>query len=408
IYEVNVRQYTPEGTFKAFEAHLPRLKKMGVQTLWFMPIHPISKTDRKGVLGSYYAVANFRAVNPEYGTLADWKRVVQHAHALGMKVIIDWVPNHSGADHYWLRTNPDFYVKDPKTGAPVSPFDWTDTRKLNYSNPRLVDTMIATLKYWITESGIDGYRCDVASEVPKAFWTKCIKELKKVKNVFMLAEADDAWMHEAGFDATYGWNDFANWKGIAKGEKNARYVDTSLLRVQKTFQKGARRMMFTSNHDENTWNKADYGTMPGAVHGPFAVLTYTLPQGIPLIYSGQEEPFLDSLSFFYKDTIHFHQFARAPFYQRLLELRRTVPALASDAQFVKLRTSNDDALYAFERRKGNSKVLVVLNLSNTPQQFTWQTAPSQTRWYNVFGYINELVDKGFGIEPWGYAVYTEK
>ncbi|RYY66476.1 MAG: DUF3459 domain-containing protein [Chitinophagaceae bacterium] len=408
IYEVNVRQYTPEGTFNAFAKHLPRLKRMGVQTLWFMPIHPISKKDRKGALGSYYAVANYRGINPEYGTLADWKALVQKAHSLGMKVIIDWVPNHTGGDHYWLRTNPDFYVKDPKTGEPVSPFDWTDTRKLNYGNPRLVDSMIATLKYWITQTGIDGYRCDVAAEVPKAFWTKCIRELKKTKNVFMLAEADEPWLHEAGFDATYGWNDFATWKSIAKGEKNASYVDTAVNRIATLFPKGARRMMFTSNHDENTWNKADYGTMPGAVHGPFAVLTYTLPRAIPLIYSGQEEPFLDSLSFFYKDTITFHQYARAPFYQRLLELRRSVPALGADASFVKLQTSNDAALYAFERRKGSSKVLVVLNLSNTPQQLTWTKGPSQKSWYNVFGYQTEPVDGGFGIQPWGYAVYTEK
>ncbi|RYY40005.1 MAG: DUF3459 domain-containing protein [Chitinophagaceae bacterium] len=407
IYEVNVRQYTPEGTFNAFAAHLPRLRRMGVQTLWFMPIHPISKKDRKGALGSYYAAASFRDVNPEYGTLADWKRLVQKAHSLGMKVIIDWVPNHTGGDHYWLRTHPEFYVKD-KNGQPVSPFDWTDVRKLDYSNPQLADSMIATLKYWITESGIDGYRCDVAAEVPQAFWTRCIAQLKKVKNVFMLAEADEPWLHDAGFDATYGWNDFANWKGIAKGEKNATYVDTALNRVASGFKKGARRLMFTSNHDENTWNKADYGTMPGAVHGPFAVLTATVPRGIPLIYSGQEEPFLDSLSFFYKDTINFHQYARAPFYQRLLELRRTVPALGSDASFVRLRTNDDTALYAFERRKGKSKVLVILNLSDKQQQLRWQTQPSQKSWFNVFGYQPETVDKGFGIEAWGYAVYTEK
>ncbi|GAB4093808.1 alpha-amylase family glycosyl hydrolase [Flaviaesturariibacter terrae] len=408
IYEVNVRQYTPEGTFNAFAAHLPRLRRMGVQTLWFMPIHPISKKDRKGTLGSYYAVANYRAVNPDYGTLADWKRLVAQAHSLGMKVIIDWVPNHTGGDHYWLRTNPDFYVKDPKTGQPLSPFDWTDVRKLDYSNPRLVDSMIATLKYWITATGIDGYRCDVAGEVPKAFWTRCIRELHNVKNVFMLAEADEPWLHEAGFDATYGWNDFATMKSIAAGQKNATYVDTFLNRVSDKFVKNARRMLFTSNHDENSWNKADYGTMPGAVHAPFAVLTFTLPRGIPLIYSGQEEPFLDSLSFFYKDTINFHQYARAPFYQALTGLRRTHAALGSDAQFVRLHTDSDAAIYAFERRKGASKVLVIVNLSNTPQKFHWTKGPSQKTWYNVFGFLSEPVDKGFGIEPWGYAVYTEK
>jgi alpha-amylase len=404
IYEVNVRQYTPEGTFKAFEKHLPRLKAMGVQTLWFMPIQPISRKDRKGELGSYYAIANYIAVNPEFGTMSDWKGLVKKAQALGMKVIIDWVPNHTGGDHYWLSKHPDFYVKDPKTGQPLSPFDWTDVRKLDYKNPRLRDSMIADMKFWIRESGIDGFRCDVAGEVPKDFWSRAIRELRQQKSLFMLAEADEAWLHEAGFDATYGWNEFATMKRVASGTRGARSLDSSRARVA-TFPKGALRMMFTSNHDENSWNKADYATMPGVVHAPFALLTFTQEQALPLIYSGQEEPVIDSISFFYKDTIAFRKYGRAPFYKQLTDLRRSNPAMGSDAQFVKLQTGNDDALYAFERRKGKSKVLVILNLSSRPQQLTWQTTPSQAVWYNVFGGISEPVDKGFGIEPWGYAVY---
>jgi alpha-amylase len=407
IYEVNVRQYTPEGTFKAFEKHLPRLKAMGVQTLWFMPIQPISKKDRKGALGSYYAIANYISINPEFGTMADWKSLVKKAQGLGLKVIIDWVPNHTGGDHYWLTKHPDFYVKDPKTGAPLSPFDWTDVRKLDYKNPKLRDSMIADMKFWIRESGIDGFRCDVASEVPKDFWSRAIGELRKMKNVFMLAEANDAWLHEAGFDATYGWDEFATMKRVAAGERGARSIDSSRARVAK-YPKGALRMIFTSNHDENSWNKADYATMPGAVHAPFAVLTFTQEQTLPLIYSGQEEPVTDSLSFFYKDTIAFRKYARAPFYKQLADLRRSNPAMGSDAQFVKLQTGNDDALYAFERRKGKSKVLVILNLSARPQQLTWKTAPSQAAWYNVFGGITETVNAGFPIEPWSYAVYEVK
>ena len=186
IYEVNVRQYTTEGTFAAFSPHLQRLKEMGVQTLWFMPINPISQKDRKGALGSYYAVADYTAINPEFGTLADWKALVQKAHGMGFKVIIDWVPNHTGADHYWLTQHPDFYVRD-SVGKPVSPFDWTDTRKLNYGNPVLVDTMINAMKYWLTDTDIDGFRCDVAGEVPDAFWQKCIAALKANQSRYIFA-----------------------------------------------------------------------------------------------------------------------------------------------------------------------------------------------------------------------------
>lgn len=405
IYEVNVRQYTPEGTFKAFEKNLDRLKNMGVQTLWFMPINPISQKDRKGKLGSYYAVSSYTTINPEFGSMDDWKALVKDAHEKGFKVIMDWVPNHTGADHPWIKSHPDFYVLDSVTHQPVSPFDWTDVRKLNYNNPQLVDSMIADMKFWITQSDIDGFRCDVATDVPKEFWSKCIPELRKMKNIFMLAESNAAWMHEAGFDATYTWDAFNMMKQIEKGQRPAFGIDSVLWKVDSTYPKNAIRMYFTSNHDENSWNKADYGTMPGASHAPFAVLTQTIERSVPLIYSGQEEPFLDSISFFYKDTIIFGKFQRAGFYKTLLNLRKNNSALAANASFKKLATSNDSAMYAFERQKDGNKVLVILNLSNKPQQFTWKDQPSEKEWNNVFLGNKEPVDKGFGIEPWGYAVY---
>ncbi|MDB5232547.1 MAG: hypothetical protein JWN76_3352 [Chitinophagaceae bacterium] len=407
IYEVNVRQYTAEGTFNAFAKSLDRLKDMGVQTLWFMPINPISKKDRKGVLGSYYAVADYTSINPEFGSMNDWKNLVKQAHDKGFKVIIDWVPNHTGADHRWLASHPDFYEKD-SIGKVISPFDWTDTRKLNYRNAALVDTMIASMKYWITNSDVDGFRCDVASAVPKEFWMKCIPELRKMKDIFMLAEADEPWLHEAGFDATYTWNAFAMMKLVAKGERPAFGIDSILRKTDSTFPANALRMYFTSNHDENSWNKAEYATMPGASHAPFAVLTQTIARSIPLIYSGQEEPFLDSISFFYKDTILYGQYKRASFYKTFLNLRKNNEALSADASFKKLVTNNDAALYAYEREKNGKKVLIILNLSSQPQQIRWKTAPSEAEWFNIFLQHREPVDKGFGIEPWGYAVYEKR
>jgi len=277
---------------------------------------------------------------------------------------------------------------------------------LDYKNPVLHDSMINAMKYWITQSDIDGFRCDVAGEVPKEFWSKCISELRKVKNVFMLAESNDAWLHEAGFDATYPWSEFQLTKKIAAGQQPATAIDSEIRKLDTSYAKNAIRMYFTSNHDENSWNKADYGTMPGASHAPFAVLTTTLPRSVPLIYSGQEEPVRDSISFFYKDTIPFAKYERAAFYKTLLNLRKDNPALAANASFKKLRTSADKAIYAFEREAGGNKVLVVLNLSKAPQKFTWTDQPSEKEWSNVF--LMNTEPALTSVEPWGYAVYQKK
>lgn len=407
VYEVNVRQYTPEGTFTAFEKSLPRLKRMGVQTLWFMPINPISKTDRKGALGSYYAVSNYTAVNPEFGNMDDWKNLVKHCHEMGFKVIIDWVPNHTGADNYWLTAHPDFFVKD-STGKPLSPFDWSDTRQLDYSNVAMQDSMINAMKFWITSSDIDGFRCDVAWNVPDDFWKKCIPQLKAMKNIFMLAESDKASDQSAGFDATYPWPQFHTMNDIAAGKKNALSLDSIISAVRDTFPSNALFMYFTSNHDENSWNKADYATMPGASHAPFAVLTQTLPQSVPLVYSGQEEPFLDSISFFYKDTITFNKYGRADFYSRLLHLRERNNALAANASFKKLITGNNKNVYAFLRKNGLNKVLVISNLSNYPQTFTINDADIKGSALNLFSSKKENISNKqlMSLDKWGYKIYV--
>ncbi len=407
IYEVNVRQYTPEGTFKAFAKHLDRLKEMGVQTLWFMPVNPISKTDRKGSLGSYYAVSDYTAINPEYGTMDDWKALVKEAHEKGFKILIDWVPNHTGADHYWLQKHPDFYVKD-STGKPVSQFDWTDTRKLNFANAELRDTMIAQMKAWVTETGIDGLRCDYAVGPSRAFWTECIKQLKATKNVFMLAETDSAWLHEVGFDATYSWPEFNMMKLVAAGKRNAAAMDSVFAFTDSTLVKNGIRLFFTSNHDENSWNKADFATMPGDSHAPFAVMTQTMKRSIPLIYSGQEEPVLRSIKFFDKDTMSFTKLGRAGMYQKLLALRKSNPALSPNAGFVKLITGADDKVYAFVRQSDKHKVVVLLNLSNTPVNFAVKDGLLSGEATEIFSNQKEKMEAGksFSLAAWGYQVYN--
>lgn len=405
IYEVNVRQYTPEGTLNAFSKHLDRLKDMGVQTLWFMPLNPISKKDRKGSLGSYYAVADYNTINPEFGTMADWKNIVKEIHNRGMKVVIDWVPNHTGADHTWITSHPDFYVQD-SNGEPAVAFDWADVRQLDYKNSVMQDSMINSMKSWLT-TGIDGFRVDVAWNVPAEFWNKCIPQLKAVKDdIFMLAEGDKAYLSTSGFNAVYPWPMFKAMVKVAKGERDVAILD-SIKTVNDTFYaSGTIQMYFTSNHDENSWNKSDFETFPGAVHAPFAVFTQTMANSVPLIYSGQEEPVLRALQFFDKDPISFEKYGRQKFYKTLLDLRTKNPALAADASFNKVSVGDDKALYAFTREKDGKKIFVILNLSAKEQEIVVTDKSLHGNIYNVFMYTKEpLSDQPWKIEPWGYVIY---
>ncbi|HWD89287.1 MAG TPA: alpha-amylase family glycosyl hydrolase [Mucilaginibacter sp.] len=405
IYEVNVRQYTPQGTFKAFSKSIDRLKAMGAQTLWFMPINPISKADRKGSLGSYYAVSNYTTINPEFGNFNDFKQLVNIIHAKGMKVIIDWVPNHTGADHYWITKHPNFYVKD-KNGKPAIPYGWTDTRQLDYNNREMQDSMINAMKFWLVNTHIDGFRCDVAWNVPESFWKRCISELRKGRNLFMLAEGDKDYLHRSGFDATYSWDMFHKMINVAKGASPAFALDSIKAKYDKEYPKNGLELFFTSNHDENSWNKADYGIFPGASHAPFAVLTQTYYHSVPLIYSGQEEPVLRAIKFFDRDPITFKNYARAKFYHTLLELRKNNIALASDASFTKIDAGNKRAIYAYTREKAGKKVLVILNLSPKEQTVGIKDSSLYGNPYNVFaGKKVALSGNNWTMPAWGYAIY---
>ncbi|MGZ3765413.1 MAG: alpha-amylase family glycosyl hydrolase [Mucilaginibacter sp.] len=406
VYEVNVRQYTKEGTFNAFAKHLERLQQMGVQTLWFMPINPISKVDRKGSLGSYYAVSNYTAINPEFGNLKDFKNLVNQAHKMGMKVIIDWVPNHTGADNVWIKKHPDFFIKD-KTGKPAVAFDWGDTRQLDYKNVVMQDSMINAMKFWLTNANIDGFRCDVAWNVPGAFWKKCFAQLRTGRNLFMLAEGDKTYLHPSGFDTTYPWDMFHMMVDVAKGARPAFALDSVRVKYEKIYPKNALELYFTSNHDENSWNKSDYATFPGPSHAPFAVFTQTMAHSVPLIYSGQEEPVLRSIKFFDKDPMKFGSYDREKFYKILLNLRKHDPALASDASFRKVDAGDKKAVYAYVREKAGKKVLVVLNLSPTEQTITITDNTLMGKPFNIFRNQEEPVtDKPWTLQPWGYKVYV--
>lgn len=412
IYEVNLRQYSASGSMKDFEKHLPRLKNMGVEILWFMPITPIGKEGRKETeaeLGSYYAVRNYKAVNEEFGTMADWKALVQHAHNMGFKVITDWVPNHSAPDNPWIKSHPNFYVKD-SAGNFVWPHDWTDTRKLNYADAELRDSMIDAMKFWLRESNIDGFRCDVAGDVPTDFWKECISQLKKIKNVFMLAEADKPELHLAGFDETYGWSIMEPLINVCSGKMSLSRFDSLLNQKIKAFPKNAYRLYFTTNHDWNSWEGTEFERY-GDVYKALAVFTQTMYQSVPLIYNGQEIPNKNRLKFFVKDPIEWgNKFEMAPFYKTLLKLRKSTPALAADASYKKLITANDVAIFAYVREKQGHKVVVILNSSKQPQSFTIKDKSIFGQPLNVFMGMKEKITSThvYSIEPWGYIVYDYK
>ncbi len=410
IYEVNLRQYSKEGTINAFSRSLLRLKDMGVEVLWFMPVTPIGIEGRKmdsTQLGSYYAVRNYKGFNEAYGSMEDWIAFVKQAHSMGFKVITDWVANHSAPDNPWIKSHPQFYEKD-STGGFAYSFDWSDTRNLDYTNRELRDSMTAAMKFWLTETGIDGFRCDMAGEVPTDFWKDCIATLKTVKpDLFMLAEGEKPELITAGFNASYTWQAMHAMKDLYAGTKKLPYFDSILNANIQSHPANAARLFFTSNHDENSWNGTEYEKY-GTAAKAFAVLGNTFAQAIPLIYSGQELPNKKRLKFFVKDSILWTgKYEMAPFYKILLTLRKTNPALATDASYRRLPTNHDDAVLAYLRQKDGRKAVVLLNMSNRSQNFTITDAALAGNPLNVFKNEAEKIadSSSFKIEPWGYLLY---
>lgn len=416
IYEVNTRQFSGAGDFKAVEAQLPRLKEMGVDIIWLMPIYPISQKNKKGSLGSPYAVADYRAVNPAYGTLADFKALVKRTHALGMRIILDWVPNHTGWDHVWVKQHPDWYTRvdgkliapiDPKTNKPT---DWTDVVDLNFDNPDMRKGMVEAMQYWVRECDIDGYRCDVAGFVPNDFWAELRPQLDKIKTVFMLSEWEDEPDHfKSCFNMNYGWAMHSLTKAVAKGERSADKIDSLRETNRKRFPRWYYQMLFTQNHDENTWN----GTLAesfGPAANAFVVLSSTL-EGMPLVYNGMESNLNKRLAFFEKDTIPWGTYAKSNFYGTLLTLKHRNRALwngNAGGPVVKIPTDRDDKVYAFQRQRDNDRVLVVLNLSAQPQTAQLGGSGYEGMYTEVFTRqpVNLKTNVTVTLKPWEYRVLT--
>ena len=414
IYEVNVRQYTNSGTFAEFETHLDRLKELGVGILWFMPIHPIGTQNRIGNLGSYYSVKDYYGINSEFGTLDNFKALVDSIHAKGMYVLMDWVGNHTSWDNSLTITHPEWYVKDGNGNfTPPPGTNWTDVIQLDYSEQELRDYMIEAMKFWITEVDVDGFRCDAVSFMPLVFWEEVIAELKNIKpEIFMLAEDDGAEYQTAGFDMSYGWGLYGFGEGIlvniANEINNANFINGYSTLENTNYSSSHYRMYFTSNHDENSW----YGTvfeLFGDAAEVFAVLTSTF-RSMPLIYSGQEAGLDHRLLFFDKDEITWQPHPFAEIYKSLLHLKKENKALWNGnegGQLQRVLTTNNPAIFAFVREKENYKVFGIFNLTDSVRTFTLQGNLYTGNYRNVFTNDSILFNENAEVTlpAWGYRVY---
>ncbi len=409
IYEVNLRQFSEEGTFNAFVEHLPRLRDMGVDILWFMPIHPIGEKERKGTLGSYYSVYDYLGVNPEFGTKEDFRQMVEQIHDHGMYVILDWVANHTSWDAVWTRTHPELYETDDDGNFIIPPgTDWTDVIQLDFDNPETHRMMHEALEYWVEEFDIDGYRCDVADLVPTAFWNEARRRLDNIKPVFMLAEAETPEHHTHAFDMSYAWETHHKMNELAAGGITISDFEQHLEENRHRFPDYAYRMQFTSNHDENSWNGTVFERLGDGVEA-FAVLAATIP-GMPLVYNGQEAAMDKRLEFFEKDPIEWGDYPLQDFYTRLLQLNQQNRALFNGVHggdLVRIRTTADDQIFAFFREVEHDKAVVLLNLSAREVSFdiagSYLIGTYQDLFSDIEVRLGEHQSWTFG--PWEYAVY---
>ena len=415
IYEVNIRQYTPEGTFESFRHHLPRLKEMGVEILWLMPIHPISIPKRKGSLGSYYAVSDFRAINPLFGDHDSFRHLVDSVHALDMHIIIDWVPHHTGWDHPWIKKHPDYYntnekgeIRDPINEETGEPWGWTDVAELNFNNPNMRRQIIDDMIYWIEEYNIDGFRVDHAHGLPEDYWDEVSRSIAGLnKPLFMLAEGEHTYLrNDSSFIAGYAWKFHHMMNAIAKEGKSVNHLDTILANERNEYTYGY-NMHFTSNHDENSWAGTEFERL-GDGHKTFAALCATI-DGIPLLYSGQEEPLKKRLAFFEKDTIPFRNFEYAQFYSTLLNLKKINRALWNgDDGGLSKRINVSDKVYAFMREKEGDRFVGIFNLSDKPREVQLVIPIKAMR--EVFSGKTDPItpDQSISLGPWEFLLYSNK
>lgn len=410
LYEMNVRQLTAEGTFQAAEGKLEFLHNLGIDAIWLMPPYPIGEEGRKGELGSYYSIRDYKAINPEFGTMEDFDSFVAKAHSLGMKVLLDWVANHTARDAKWLKSKPaDWYEREADGTAKV-PWDWTDTAKLNYANHDVWRGQIEAMRFWVEKHNIDGFRCDMAMLVPIEFWQEAAKVLHAIKpDVFMLAEAEELNLFDRAFDMGYAWEIHHMMCDIAKGERRVWDLRNTLYADRTKYPASAMRMMFTSNHDENSWSGSEF-TRFGASLEVMTALTFLWEAAMPLIYTGQEVGYDHSFKFFDKDHIpHYEANAHTELYRKLINLKHSQKALQAGEQggrIIEIENNAKDCLMTFVREKDDSRVVAILNLSPYTIHANFNNGIYAGNYTNAITDEEVLlpVHLEYDIEPWGYTI----
>ena len=371
VYEMNIRQFSPEGTFKGAEAQLPRLKELGVDVLWLMPMFEIGTEGRKGTLGSYYAISDYKKVNPEFGTMEDFDQFLSAAHKMGFKVILDWVANQTAPDHIWMTEKPaEFYERDAEGNA-IWEYDWTDTRSLNYENEDVWWAQDDAMRFWL-EKGVDGFRCDAAGEVPAEFWKGILPKMNAdYPEIYLLAEAERDNLADPAetFDANYAWELHHLLNSLAQGSKTVQDLKDYVARDAARFPKEAFRLTFTSNHDENSWSGTEF-EREGAAAGACAVLCFTLPGSQPLIYTGQEIGLSRRLAFFEKDPItDWSDNEYTAFWKKLVELKHNNPALAAGEKGGEMVWWDaPEGWVAFSRELKDNQVIVIASFGEAVAQ----------------------------------------
>ena len=415
LYEMNIRQFTTEGTFRAASERLPFLRSIGIDAIWLMPIYPIGEEDRKGSLGSYYSIRDYKGVNPEFGSEADLRDFITKAHALGIKILFDWVANHTARDARWISERPlDWYERDSEGRAKV-PWDWSDTAKLNYDNREVWRGQIDAMRYWVEQFGIDGFRCDMAMLVPIEFWQEASAELHSIKSdIFMLAEAEEDNLFEGAFNMSYQWNIHHIMCDIAKGARRVWDLRNAMHAERQRYPREAMRLSFTSNHDENSWSGSEQSRFGRALE-VMTAMTFLMPSTMPLIYTGQEVGYDHSFAFFDRDPIPeelYKEGYATELYRRLADLKHSQRALDSGERggdVIEIENNAKDCMMTFVREVAGSRVVAIVNLSPYTIHADFRTGIYAGKYRDAISGERVILDEHVerDIAPWHYQILVK-
>ena len=415
LYELNVRQFTPEGTFAAARQRLPFLRSLGIDAIWLMPIYPIGVEGRKGSLGSYYSIRDYKGINEEFGSEEDLRDFITTAHSLGMRVLLDWVANHTARDARWLEDKPYDWYEREEDGTAKVPWDWTDTAKLNYSNHDVWRGQIDAMRYWVEQFKVDGFRCDMAMLVPIEFWQEASEELHRIKrDIFMLAEAEEDNLFDRAFNMSYQWNIHHIMCDIAKGARRVWDLRNAIHSERARYPREAMRMSFTSNHDENSWSGSEQARFGSALE-VMTAMTFLMPSTMPLIYTGQEVGYNHSFEFFERDAIPAEAYVEnrtTEFYRRLTSLKHKEQALAAGergGEMIEIENNAKDCMMTFVREVDGSRVVAIVNLSPYTIHADFRTGIYAGKYYDTLSGERVVLDDHVerDIAPWQYQILVK-